>query len=72
VTRDLSPQPIESDQEPKKKVLQPGEELPIGFGVIYTHVTCAHCNDDFEVEGDAEGDKVTCDLCETEQIVRRF
>jgi uncharacterized paraquat-inducible protein A len=40
-------------------------------GTLHTHIECPHCDEYFELEGDAADDKVECPWCNAKLVVRR-
>ena len=48
---------------PRERAETGGDDLDVVSGALYTRIDCPHCNECYEVEGDATGDIAECDLC---------
>lgn len=45
------------------------DELPIAKGAIITMVECPSCGEDYEYDGDVDGDVCHCAACDTNFLV---
>lgn len=49
----------------------PSRELETAYGTIVTRIDCPDCSGVFDLEGDREGETVTCPDCKSDFRCRR-